>query len=70
MNRFSFQKGFNRLQKKDIKEAQKKIKEALGISSSPSWYDRLYGRVEPKISEVEKIEGIFKEYGITDIWGE
>ncbi|MGL5914159.1 MAG: hypothetical protein ACRCZB_08330 [Bacteroidales bacterium] len=42
---------------------------ALKISSNPSFWARLNGHVEPKVSEAEAIERIFSEYGITEVWG-
>jgi len=45
------------------------IMEALGITSYHGWYHRLHGRTIPNIEEYRKIETIFAQYGITDIWG-
>ena len=35
-----------------------------------TFYIRMRGEIEPKVSEAEAIEKIFSEYGITDVWGE
>ena len=43
---------------------------ALGLTSTPPFYQRLNGKVEPKVTEAEAIERIFAEYGITEVWGE
>ena len=69
MERFSFQKGYGQIKKKDEKIVREKIMKALGLNTSPSWYQRLYGNVEPKVSEAEAIEAIFKEFGVTNVWG-
>ena len=67
--KFSFQKGWNQVQRKDSKAVQKKIMEALDIHTIMSWSRHLNGYIEPHVSEYEKINSIFSEYGITDIWG-
>lgn len=67
---FSFKKAWNLLPKSKITECREKIMSALGISAKPTFYARLNGSVEPKLGEARKIEAIFLEYGITDIWGE
>jgi hypothetical protein len=68
--RFSFKKGFGQVKNKDVPAVKREIKEALGIESRYAWGKRLKGEVEPKITEVEAIETIFKKYGVTKIWGE
>ena len=69
-NRFSFRKGWNQLPQANVSEARDRIVEALGLQVKTSFYYRLDGKCEPKVSEAEAIEEIFKSYGITDIWGE
>jgi hypothetical protein len=68
-NTNAFKKGFNKVQNGDTKEVKKKIMEALSITVVSSWYNRLKGKIIPNIEEVKKIETIFSEYGISDIWG-
>lgn len=70
MNKFSFKKGFGQLQVKDVSDVKSEISIALNIRNRTTWYNRLNGDVEPKISEVTAIEEIFKRKGITQIWGE
>lgn len=70
MGKYSFKKGFDQVQKKDIPEVKKKIMEALKLKFRSSWKARLDGSIEPKVSEAKKIEEIFAEYGIKDVWGE
>jgi len=70
MSRFSFQKGFDQVKNKDVKNARREIMEALKINSRYGWSRRINGLVEPKVSEVEVIERIFLKYGVkSDIWG-
>lgn len=67
---YSFKKGFAQLTPKEASEVRAKIMFSLGLNSRASWYIRLNGNVEPKISEVNVIEAIFKEYNITEVWGD
>ncbi|MEG1899429.1 MAG: hypothetical protein RR183_07120 [Bacteroidales bacterium] len=69
MNKYSFKKGYNQVPVSKSKEIKKLIMSALNISTTPSWSARLKGDIEPKISEYNAIEKIFREIGITDIWG-
>lgn len=66
---FSFLRGWNQVIVKDMKNVQNQIMIALNLKGRVSWYNRLYGVVEPKISEHNTIEKIFADYGITDVWG-
>lgn len=67
---FSFKKGWNQLKHVDVEDCRKKLMEALSLTSTPPFYQRLNGKVEPKVTEAEAIERIFAEYGITEVWGE
>jgi hypothetical protein len=67
--RFSFEKGWENRKSKDTEAIMSEIMEALGITSRFGWKIRLLGRVEPKVTEVERIEAVFAKYGISDIWG-
>jgi len=67
---YAFQKGFRQVKNEDLRNVKKEIMTALGLQSRTSWYQRLYGNVEPRVSEKIAIQGIFAPYGITDIWGE
>lgn len=68
--KFAFKKGWNQLPQCRTAEVRAKIIEAIGKTSPQGFYSRLNGLVEPKASEYLKIEEIFHEEGITDIWGE
>ena len=69
-NKFSFKKGWEQVKQKDVATVRKKIMEALKITTRVAFLDRLNGKVEPKITEHQAIESIFKKYGITEIWGD
>jgi hypothetical protein len=66
---FAFKRGYMQVQQKDVATVRKKIMSALNITTRATWLSRLNGKVEPKITEVAAISGIFADYGITDIWG-
>ena len=68
-SRWSFQKGLDNIRSADLMECRKKLKCTLNIQSSWGLRLRATGAIIPKADEIEKIEGIFKEYGITEIWG-
>lgn len=55
---------------KDLPAVKSDIMQALCISSRPAWLARLNGTIEPKVSEAQAIEDIFKKYGVSDIWGD
>jgi hypothetical protein len=42
---------------------------ALGVTTKQAFRDHLNGHVGHSDAEIEKIEAIFNEYGIIDIWG-
>lgn len=67
---FSFLKGFNQVPVKFVPAVKKEIMQAIGVKTRVSWYQRLYGNVEPKVSEAAAIESVFAKYGISDVWGE
>lgn len=70
MSEFSFQKGWGQVTVGQAKEVKEEIMKKLGIKANSNWLQRLKGNVEPRISEAQAIESVFKKYGITDIWGE
>lgn len=67
---FAFKKGWNQLKQVDVEQVKTRIMAALNLTSTPPFYQRLNGKVEPKVTEAEAIENIFAEYGITEVWGE
>lgn len=70
MNSYSFKKGLNNTPVKYVRQVRRELMEALGIGTRAGFLKRLKGEVEPKASEVAKIEEVFEKYGIVDIWGE
>lgn len=69
-NPFSFKKGWSQLPVGKSAEVKKKIIVALDLKCDTSFYPRLNGSYEPRLSEARAIEEIFAEYGITEVWGE
>jgi hypothetical protein len=67
--KYSFLKGMSEIRKKDLPKIKKEIKDALFIFNDTTWYKRINGKIEPKVSEYEAIETIFLKYGVTEIWG-
>lgn len=72
MKRFSFKKGYDQLPAGRVQEVRGELFRALGISrgSRKAFLMRMRGETEPKVTEAEAIEKIFKAEGITDIWGD
>ncbi len=68
-SRWSFEKGLDNIRSADYLECRKKLKKALNITTNYGLRLRIIGQIIPKGDEIEKIEEIFKEYGITEIWG-
>jgi hypothetical protein len=66
---YSFRKGLDQLRRIDTPIVKDEIMGALGVVSDASWFLRLNGSIEPRVSEAKAIEGVFAKYGITDIWG-
>ena len=67
---FSFQKGWSQVKQGEVSAVRAKLMTALSITTRMAFLNRLNGSVEPKVTEHEAIERIFKEHGITEIWGE
>lgn len=67
--RFSFLAGYNQVPVKFASSVRKEIMDSIGINNRVSWYQRLYGNVEPKVSEASAIESVFAKYGIKNVWG-
>lgn len=67
----SFKNGYNQLRKMDEENFRSEFMEMFGIRTEQSFRNRLNGKTEPKISEVAKINSLFRKYGVTsNIWGE
>lgn len=70
MAKFAFKKGWDMVPKSKLQEVRTDLMAVLGITSLTSFYSRMKGIPEPTMSEGERIQAVFAEYGITDIWGE
>lgn len=68
-NTNAFFKGWLQITNGSSKQVKEEIMRALEITTTGAWYNRLYGKVIPNKEEVEKIEKIFSEHGITEVWG-
>ena len=65
-----FLNGLNQLQVGVYKDAISELKAALGINNRNSFYAYRDGKIEPKATQAEAVEGVFNKYGITtNIWG-
>lgn len=67
---FSFRKGWKQLSISDAPKVKEKIMAALSLQARASFYYRLNGKCEPTMTEAQTIEAIFREYGVTKIWGD
>lgn len=64
----SFQPGWEQLTKKQAVKVRTEICEVLEVTRN-GFYKRMRGEVEPKVSEAVAIEKVFKQFGISNIWG-
>lgn len=72
MRKYAFKRGWGKIKQADAPLLREEISKVLNIKSRQTWSNRLNGRGEPRVSEKEAIEAIFKKYGIPakDVWGE
>lgn len=63
-NKWSFKDAFHSLPHNEMSIVRKEIEKALNIKANMSWYNRLNGNIEPKVSEYLAIKRIFKKRGI------
>lgn len=66
---FSFLRGWSQVKNFQMAQVKAEILKALNLKTRVSWYQRLYGNIEPRITEAKAIESIFAKYNITDVWG-
>ena len=67
----SCKRGYNQIRRCDEEQFRAEFMELFGIRTKQSFYNRLNGRPEPKMSEIAKINNLFRKYGVTtNIWGE
>ena len=65
----SFRRGYDQLKRGEYLAVRREIMDALNITTEMSFYNRLNGKVIPKVTEAEIIEGIFAKRGILEVWG-
>lgn len=70
MSNYSFKKGYDQVQRKDLEAVKQEIMTALKLTTNQAFLQRLNGKVEPKVGEAAAIEKIFKQRSITKIWGD
>lgn len=58
-----------KVKNRDMRQCRSDLMAALDLKTRRAFLQRLYGNVEPRISEYQVIEAVFAKYGITDIWG-
>ena len=67
----SCKRGYNQIRRCDEEQFRAEFMELFGIRTKQSFYNRLNGKPEPKMSEIAKINQLFRKYGVTtNIWGE
>ncbi len=65
----SFRRGYDQLKRSEYLDVRREIMEALGITTEMAFYNRMNGKIIPKVTEAEIIEGIFAKRGILEVWG-
>ena len=67
----SCKSGYRQLRKSDEEKFRAEFMEIFKIRTRNSFYSRLNGKPEPKMSEIQKIDQLFRKYGVTtNIWGD
>ena len=69
-NPFSFRNGLDQVPSGLLRKVKEELMQALNIQTRAGFLTRVRGEVEPKVSEAKSIEAIFKQYGITKVWGD
>ena len=64
-----FNKGYLQLPVGKVKEATAALWRALGINNRNSLHNYKCGKIEPSANQAVAVELVFREYGITEIWG-
>lgn len=68
--KYAFLRGFNQVPVAYASKVRDEILRVLKLNNRVSWYQRLYGNIEPKMTEAKAIEKVFFKYGITEVWGD
>lgn len=66
---FAFERGWENAKAKDQPAIKAEIMKALNLTTEVAFMQRRRGVIEHRITEYKAIVGVFKRYGITDIWG-
>lgn len=66
----SFRKGLDEVPYGKRREVTEKLKHALGVTSYPGFRRRRNGLVDHTVTDCQKIEAVFAEYGVKNPWGE
>ncbi len=66
----SFRRGYNKAARRDFRAIRAELMNVFGWTTTQSFYQHMSGQIEPRMSEIPIIEGVFAKFGITDIWGE
>jgi hypothetical protein len=70
MEKRVFKRGWMAVKQRDVSRVRAKIMDAVGVTTWQSFRNRLNGITPLNEAEIEKIEEIFKNFGITDVWGD
>jgi hypothetical protein len=65
----AFQRGWMSVTQASASTVRAKIMFALGLTTLQAFRDRMNGKTQHSDAEIEKIEAIFKEFNIIDVWG-
>lgn len=68
LKKYGFKNGYDQVPRCYVLKVRDEIKEALGLNCDVSFYNRLNGKIEPRVSEAEAIEKVFRKYNISSIW--
>ena len=69
MNDYSFQRGWFQVRTCDVSRVRNLIMAAVGITTRTAFQRRLNGDTYGTPAEHQKIEAIFNDFGITEVWG-
>ena len=68
-NKYPFNRGYEQVMKKNLTAVKEDIMKALDITTDQSWRRYKNGHANLMMWQKEAIEAVFKNYGITEVWG-
>lgn len=69
-SRKGFARGLAQVKMGDYRHAVADLYQALGINNRTSFAAYRDGKIDPKVTQAEAVEGVFNHYGVTkNIWG-